>query len=187
MSDEGTTPPGAPDPDPPPDTGGDPSSVFDAAGQALFRLGRVFGRQPAHRALAEQTGQAVELSRILVVQAVEAGAEAPDQEVTVGAVAARLGVDPSTASRLVAEAIQAGYLVRAASPADARRARLGLTAAGRELAGDARRYQRAVFEQVTRDWPERERAEFARLFVKFAAAVAETLAAPAAPGPPARR
>lgn len=187
MSSVDTPPSSAPDPDPPPDTGDDPSSVFDDAGQALFRLGRAFGRQPAHRTLAEQTGQAVELSRILVVQAVEAGTEASDQEVTVGAVAARLGVDPSTASRLVAEAIQAGYLARATSPADARRARLGLTAAGRALAEGARRYQRAVFEQVTRDWPERERAEFARLFVKFAAAVAESLAAPAAPGPPARR
>ena len=178
MNGSGTTPSGAPDPEPPPDTGDDPSSVLDAAGRALFHLGRAFGRQPAHRALAEQSGPAVELSRILVVQAVEAGTEAPVQEVTVGAVAEHLGVDPSTASRLVAEAIGAGYLARTPSRADGRRARLALTAAGRALAEDARRYQRAVFEQVTRDWPERERAEFARLFVKFAAAVAETLARP---------
>lgn len=153
----------------------------------LFRLGRAFSKQPLRQALAGQIGHAVELSRVLVVQAVEEGPRGPGREVTVGAVAEWLGVDPSTASRLVAEAIQDGYLARTASPADGRRARLALTTAGRALAGDARRYQRAVFEQVTRDWSARERDEFARLFIKFAAAVVEARAESAAPDARARR
>jgi hypothetical protein len=72
--------------------------------------------------------------------------------------------------------LREGYLSRMASPADARRARLTLTEAGRALAAAARDYQRAVFEEVTRDWSAAERLVFARLFVRFAAAVAAALA-----------
>jgi DNA-binding MarR family transcriptional regulator len=158
-------------------------ALLDDAGRALFSLGRLFGKpQPQH--LAESGGRTVELSRILVVQAVEAGPIGPDQELTVGAVAARLDIDPSTASRLVTESIRDGYLSRTASQADARRVRLALTAAGRALAADARRYQRAVFEHVTRDWSDAERREFARLFVRFAAAVADARANPPTPEHP---
>jgi DNA-binding MarR family transcriptional regulator len=148
-----------------------PSPLLEEAGQALFRLGRFFARQPMQRLVAEGTDRSAELSRALVVQAVEPGPAEPDREVTVGLVAERLGVDPSTASRLVAETIRAGYLARAASPVDARRVRLELTVAGRELAENVRRYQGVVFEQVTRDWSDRERQEFARLFITFARAV----------------
>ena len=172
MSSTGATPGGAPDAGTREDAADSVAALLDSAGQALFRLGRLLTRQPLHQALAQRTCHAVERSRILVVQAIEVGPSAPDEEVTVGTVAERLGVDPSTASRLVAEALRDGYLARDASPADARRARLALTDAGRALAGDARRYQRAVFERVTRDWTEQERHEFARLFVRFADAVA---------------
>lgn len=146
-------------------------TAASAAGEALFRLGRVFGRKPPQHLIPGEAGRAVELSRLLVAQAVGAGPEEPDREVTVGVVAERLGVDPSTASRLVAETVQDGYLARAASQADGRRAQLALTDTGRTLVEDARRYQRAVFEHATRDWSRRERDEFARLFVKFAEAV----------------
>jgi DNA-binding MarR family transcriptional regulator len=144
-----------------------PEAVLDAAAQAMFRLGRTFGRQPMRDRLMASTGRSVELSRILVVQAVEAAAEQPDGEVTVGVVAEQLGIDPSTASRLVTETIRDGYLSRGSSPTDARRVRLELTDAGRDLSAGSRRYQRAVFDQVTRDWSKQERLEFARLFIRF--------------------
>jgi DNA-binding MarR family transcriptional regulator len=120
--------------------------------------------------------QAVELSRILVTEAVAAGPEEPGQEITVGVVAERLAIDPSTASRLVAETMNAGYLSRAISQTDSRRIRLELTEAGRELVENAHHYQRTVFEQVTGDWSEDERQEFARLLIKFVASFAETRA-----------
>lgn len=175
MSGTGATPPtGAPEAEPSPAVG-DTAAVLDEAGRALFRLGRLFGRQPLPQILAGRGGRAVELSRILVAEAVAAGIAAPGEEVTVGLVADRLAVDPSTASRLVADATAAGYVTAAASPADARRRRLDLTPAGHELVAGARRHQRAVFERVTRDWTDRERLEFARLLVRFVAAVAEEL------------
>lgn len=148
-------------------------SALDQAGQALFRLGRVFSRHPMKDQLQKRTGQAIELSHILVAEAVATGPMVPDQEVTVGTVAERLGIDPSTASRLVAETVGAGYLARLPSQMDSRRLRLELTDAGHKLVAHAHQYQRAVFEYVTRDWAEAEQQEFARLLVRFVASVAE--------------
>lgn len=143
------------------------------AGQALFRLGRIFSKQPMREQLMGRTRQAVELSRILVSEAVAMGPEELDQEITVGVVAARLAIDPSTASRLVAETMNAGYLARVPSQIDSRRAALELTEAGHELVEQAHQYQRSVFEQVTGNWPEDERQEFARLLIKFVASFSE--------------
>lgn len=142
------------------------AALLSDAGKALFRLGRVFHRHPLPEALKSRTEGGVELSKILAVQAVEAVFEA-DEEVTVGAVAQRLGLDPSTASRVVAEAVRDGLLARAASQADGRRSLLELTPSGHALAEDAARYQRSVFESVTDTWTDKERREFARLFVKL--------------------
>lgn len=166
---------------------GSTSSALDDAGRALFGLGRMFDRQRVRRVLSGDSERSVELSRIFAVQAVEASLGEPGAEVTVGAVAGRLGIDQSTASRLVAETIREGYLSRAASEADGRRIRLELTEAGRKLAGDARRYQRSVFEDLTREWPEEERDQFARLLAKFADSVAQAEASRRAPGTDTRR
>lgn len=150
------------------------SSLLDDASQSLFRLGRAFGRLPLRDLLASPTGRGAQLSAILVVQSVEAGAAA-GQVVTVGNVASRLGIDPSTASRLVAQATRAGYLRRAGVPHDRRAASLEATGQGQELGRDAARYQRAVFDAATDGWTDAERQEFARLFVRFAASISETL------------
>lgn len=148
-------------------------AVLDAAGHALFQLGRVFSRHPLHRMLHEHSGRPVQLSQILVAQAVADVQAKSGYDTTVGAVAERLAIDPSTASRLVAETIGAGYLSRAASPTDGRRSLLVLTDAGRALVAHALRYQRSVFEQVTQMWPEQEQLAFAHLFIQFAHAVIE--------------
>jgi DNA-binding MarR family transcriptional regulator len=152
------------------------------AGQALFQLGRAFGHFPRGRQPLDRAGRPVERSRIQVVQAIAAHEADPALgEIGVGAVAEALGIDPSTASRLVAETIRDGYLSRTTAPGDARRARLALTTAGRNLADDARAYQRAIFERLTHDWPADERAHFAAQFVAFAEAVTTLLDADDAP------
>jgi DNA-binding MarR family transcriptional regulator len=156
----------------------DADATLDGAGNALFRLGRLFARRSAQHISAEHTGRPVELSRILVAEAVAAGPDLPGGDITVGLVADRLAVEPSTASRLVADAIRDGYLTRAASAGDARRLRLTLTPTGETLVADARRYQRATFEQMTRDWTDRERAEFARLLARFTDTLADHLTSP---------
>jgi DNA-binding MarR family transcriptional regulator len=160
---------------------GDTDAALDRAGQALFRLGRLFARRTAHNGPAERAGRPVELSRILVAEAVAVGPDEPEGEITVGLIADRLAIEPSTASRLVAEAIREGYVTRTTSPTDARRLRLDLTPAGRALVADAQRYQRATFEEITCTWPTHDRAEFARLLVRFTDTLAERLSAPEKP------
>lgn len=147
-----------------------PESLLDQAAEALFQLGRLFGRM-AMPAASTAFPHSVELSRILIVQAVEAIHNRAAQPATVGAIGQHLAIDPSTASRLVAEAIKDGYLLRSASPEDGRRVYLALSDTGRMLAYHARIYQQDVFRQVTRDWTEAERTAFAGLFIRFTEAV----------------
>lgn len=152
----------------------DPSSLLESAGQALFRLGRWFSKQSMRERLIERKGTSPELSHILVTEAVAVRSEEPGREITVGVVAERLAIDPSTASRLVAETMKAGYISRLPSQADNRRLRLELTASGYELVEYSHHYQRAIFEHVTQDWPDQERQDFARLLIKFVESVTET-------------
>jgi DNA-binding MarR family transcriptional regulator len=157
------------------------NATLSQAAESLFRLGRLFSRVAVPTLVSGHTARALELSRILIVQAVETLQTMPEQEATIGAIAQQLTIDPSTASRLVADAIRDGYLVRGASPTDSRRVQLDLTEAGRTLAQSARAYQMTIFHQVTSDWSDQERAEFARLFVRFVEAVSTSVQATAAP------
>jgi DNA-binding MarR family transcriptional regulator len=93
--------------------------------------------------------------------------------VTVGTVAERLNVDPSRASRIVADAVEAGVVRRVASQTDARRICLELTDAGRLHALAVRKYKWRRFADALGDWPEDELVEFARLFSKFSGWVAD--------------
>ena len=146
------------------------STALDAASRTLFRLGRAFGRLPMRDLLATSTHPGPQLSAILVVQAVEMAARGGG-DVTVGRVAEELGLDPSTASRLVAQSVQSGYLRSGASPVDRRARVLELSDAGRNLADYAARYQRMVFAAATNEWSAEERETFARLFVRFGDAI----------------
>ncbi|PRY00690.1 MarR family winged helix-turn-helix transcriptional regulator [Allonocardiopsis opalescens] len=140
--------------------------------QAVLRLRRIWAKPRLHRELQAQldTGERLYLSHVLVIHAVGRALDAGAEEVTVGAVAERLDVDPSTASRLVADSIEAGYVVRRASTVDARRAPLELSAAGRRVMAATQRHRTRYFGRLMRDWTEHERSEFARLLSRFAAA-----------------
>lgn len=152
------------------DTSSRIQTVTEAA-TALFRLGRLFSRLPTLNVVAPRNSRETMLSAIHTAQAVDE-ATSSGEIPTVGALADRLAVDPSTASRQVTHCVRRGYLRRATRQSDGRAVALDLTDAGKELVNDARRYQRAVFERVTDDWTNDEREEFARLFVRFAASIA---------------
>lgn len=156
--------------------------VLSDIGVALFHLRRVWAGPDLMKRIRAQTsggpgGRPLQISNLMVVNAVAAltttvrGRPAQDGvecEVTVGAVAERLEVDPSTASRLVGHAIDAGLVSRRPSPVDARRANLGLTGAGRRVKLVADRFRRAHLDQLMTGWSQAERAEFARLLTRFA-------------------
>jgi DNA-binding MarR family transcriptional regulator len=182
-------------------------SVLAEIEAALFHLRRVWAKPEIMRKLREQSpsGRPVPMSSLLVVHAVAqlcatadtaetAGcatseppqpADAdlrPDEsgDVTVGAVAERLEIDPSTASRLVGHAIDAGFVARRPSPRDARRANLQLTDAGKRLKAVGDRFRQAYLAELLADWTDAECAEFARLLSRFTAAAARAPLDPAA-------
>ncbi|MEU9713651.1 MarR family winged helix-turn-helix transcriptional regulator [Streptomyces sp. NPDC047976] len=138
--------------------------------ELLNAVGPAFGKLRRSSLLeVEDPISQKDLGRTLVLNVVLEIGQDGAREVTVGAVGAHLGTDPSVASRMVSDCISAGYLVRAASQQDGRRTVLHLSPAGEELMVRFRRHQRSAFEYITADWSERERLDFARLMLKYVA------------------
>lgn len=131
---------------------------------ALLRLRRLTAAPPPGFVVeSESARQPVTASTVLVVDAC-ARAEG---EVSVGLVARALGVEHSTASRLVDRAVRGGFVVRSASPGDARRAALTLTPAGRALHERAAAFRRDRLAEVVAGWPAADVEALAGLLDRF--------------------
>lgn len=100
------------------------------------------GRREVASIALRTLGIGLELPQFDVLLAIEGsiGGNVAD-EVTVGLVADRLGIDPSRASRLVGEMVTRGYIRRGVSQADARRAILALTRRGATVVQAVRAYK----------------------------------------------
>ena len=97
-------------------------------------------------------------------------------EATVGLIAERLNVDPSRASRIVADAVEKGIVRRVASQSDARRTGLELTELGQRHGAAIRAYKWGIFAEALGDWPEADLVTFARLFQRFSGWMTEAKA-----------
>jgi DNA-binding MarR family transcriptional regulator len=142
--------------------------------RAAFQLRRLWAKPHLLQRLREQCGQGgrpIQLSSLLVIHAI-AGQGGGQGEVTVGAVADYLDIDPSTASRLVGHAIDAGFVSRTPSPVDARRAHLRLTESGERVRGLTDEFRRRFIARLVADWTDEERSVFAGLLGRFAEAAA---------------
>jgi DNA-binding MarR family transcriptional regulator len=137
-------------------------------GPALFRLVRFWSRRWTGRAAEELTGEPRHVQHILVVEAVHTTARQTPEEANVATVAHQLGLDHSGASRMVRDAVAAGYLVRAASAHDRRSAALRLTREGRALLEGSRAWQRRAFAELTAGWQEEDRRRFAGYLERLA-------------------
>ena len=135
-------------------------ALLDDVGAAFSRL-----RRRTSQSLTDQGMTKRDLTRNLIINLVD---EATG-EITVGAVADQLNVDPSVASRMVTDCIDSGYVRREASASDGRRTVLKLTSAGIALRDRFRQLQRERFEQITSAWTDADRLNFARLLVRYAA------------------
>ena len=100
----------------------------------------------------------------VIEEAEETGAPA-----TVTSVAAALSVDQPRASKLVAAAVEAGLVRREADQKDGRRALLVRTPEGQHVSAEIHAFRRQAIDAAMKDWPDDERAEFARLLTKFVA------------------
>lgn len=95
--------------------------------------------------------------------------EAAAGETTVGAVAERLSIDPSRASRIVAEMVERGYARRGVSQADARRAVVTLTRQGGAAVEAVKEYKALLMGDFLSEWSEEELAAFLPLLDRFSA------------------
>lgn len=148
----------------------DDDDAINQVDQAVFRLRRIWQKPTLNRQLRAARGDdsaQVHLSNIFVVHAIARVAAECDSEITIGAVADRLDVDPSTASRLVGGAIEAGMVTRRASEADARRAQLTLTDAGRAVLDHAANVRRKYIGGLMADWSAEDKETFGRLLARF--------------------
>lgn len=139
-----------------------PTPETEGPGQILFEFVRHWARRwnTTGEGSADRNGRMV-----LVTEAVRSltvrGA------VTINALAAEIGIDQSGASRLVKEAVSAGYLTLAPSGSDARRREVSITDTGLTLLADAHRWQEAVFDQLTAEWTTDERDDFHRAMLRL--------------------
>ena len=143
-----------------------PASTADG-GPALFRLVRFWSRRWTMRTSEELTGQMRHVQHILVAEAVGTTSNRPAQA-TISTVAHQLGLDHSGASRMVRDAVAAGYLTRAPSEEDLRRVCLQLTPSGHDLLAGSRRWQRHVFDELTITWDQQDRQQFAAYLQRLA-------------------
>ncbi|MGY1434628.1 MarR family winged helix-turn-helix transcriptional regulator [Streptomyces reniochalinae] len=141
--------------------------MLSAIEAAMIRIRRRQSRRSLARPVVNDLDEPVELNTLAVIDAVDEGAGDSSRDVTVGFVADRLAIDPSRASRIVAEAVRSGFVRRVASQEDGRRSCLELTATGEEAVAAAHRTRQLFYSDVLGDWDAGEQREFARLLTKF--------------------
>lgn len=133
--------------------------------QSMSRWRLMIGRRVLARLAIENIARDLEISHIDVLDAVRRAE--PDGEVTVGTIAEIMRIDPSRASRIVADMVTRGALKREASQADARRIIVVMTDFGKKLVLEVQAVKRGVIESVLAEWPEEDVGAFAHLFDRF--------------------
>lgn len=134
---------------------------------ALTRLRRLWESPTIRQRLVAMVGGDVDPTLIRTLRAVER-TELP--EPGIGDVATILGVDNSTASRLVDQAVTAHMVARTTSSRDRRRSVLQLTPQGKALLRSALRARTTLLREVTSEWEPDEIATLAQLLQRFTAA-----------------
>ena len=148
---------------------------FDASMFGMMRS-MVKGELPAQ--LMAELGTGLELAQFQALTAIlriTYGIGRPEpQEVTIGLVAAELNLDPSRASRSVADLIAAGHVRRDVSQDDGRRSVLHLTAKAHDLLTAFRELKWRKAAGVFAGWEEGEIVQFSRLFTRYNEAMRRT-------------
>jgi DNA-binding MarR family transcriptional regulator len=151
----------------------DPDDAVAQIERALVAIRRSQPRRavggPPLAGIEEALGEPVSLGVLGVVDAVQGTPGEHGGEVTIGLVAERLGLDPSRASRLVAEAADRRLLLRLPSAVDGRRTRLELTERGAQVFAQVQAVRRRWVAERTAAWSAQERRTFALLLRRFTA------------------
>jgi DNA-binding MarR family transcriptional regulator len=129
----------------------------------MARLRLLVGRRVISRTAIDDVAPALEISHLDVLDAMRR----IEGEVTVGAIAEAMRLDPSRGSRLVAELVAQGILRRDASQADGRRSIVVRTELGDRLMADIHATKRRLLASMLDDWSDDELKAFSVLFEKF--------------------
>lgn len=129
----------------------------------MTRMRLMIGRRVIGRMAIAKLAPGLELSHIDVLDIVHR-AQGP---ATVGAIAEGMRLDPSRGSRVVAEMVGRGLLKRDVSQEDGRRSVIEITPLGFSILEEMRAAKISIISDVVSDWPEKDVADFARLFDRF--------------------
>jgi len=130
---------------------------------ALLEVRRLVNRPGYRSRLLGPLGRRVELSTVRILQTVDQSPTPP----SIGAVAATLAIDPSTASRLVDQRVTEGLLERSSDVEDRRRIVLTLTPAGRELLTELAASRLAMLAEATVGWDVADVRTLERLLLRL--------------------
>ena len=136
----------------------------------MHKVRRSIQRRDFGRQVMAQIDPALDVGHLDAISAIAhkpVWGDQPEEEVTVGLVAERLGIDPSRASRITADVVERGYARRVASQQDARRICLELTDKGVNFVEAVRRNKVQIFARALAQWNEHELMVFAALFERF--------------------
>lgn len=131
---------------------------------------RAMKRELGQRALVD-LAIGIDLAQLDVLSAIEAPVDEfgsmAGGETMVASVAERLAIDPSRASRIVSEMVEAGFARRAVSQADARRTIIELTDKGHTVVEAVRAYKFLIMGDFLESWSREDLAAFMPLLRKF--------------------
>ena len=152
------------------------SGLSEAAAKAVAAIDAVMSkvrrsiqRRDFGRLILARVDPSLEVSHLDAIIALNTVVgETPQDEVTVGIIAERMGIDPSRASRISADLVDRGYAFRVASQLDARRICLQLTATGERFVTAVRQTKWRIFAGSLAQWDEQELVTFAALLERFA-------------------
>ena len=154
------------------------SGMSEPAAKAVAAIDAVMGkvrrsiqRRDFGRLILARVDPSLEVSHLDAIIAIAQNpvvSNGPQDEVTVGIIAERLGIDPSRASRISADLVERGYAFRVASQLDARRICLRLTAKGERFVTAVRQTKWRIFAGSLAQWDEQDLVTFAALLERFA-------------------
>jgi len=132
---------------------------------AMSRMRVLIKNRAIGRLIMSAAAPDLDMAHLDVIELVRRCAR--DGEVTIGLVAEKMCMDPSRASRVVAQLVDQGILRRDVSQADARRAVIVLTGKGQAILKEKRRVKLEMLERILSGWTEDEVTQFADLYARF--------------------
>ncbi|MBK8083074.1 MAG: winged helix-turn-helix transcriptional regulator [Devosia sp.] len=136
----------------------------------MHKVRRSIQRRDFGRQMLERMGSDLDIAHLDAIGAIAhnpVGNDQPAEEVTVGLIAERLGIDPSRASRVSADIVERGYARRVASQTDARRICLELTPRGLRFVEAVRVSKWDLLSHALGKWDEKDLVTFAALLERF--------------------